>query len=185
MSYVNPKAWRYHGNVIDLGKPSETCQLCGQQDLRYHFEIVHRTNGNELWVGSECIKRFEIDVVQNGSVLSQKAAHRKVDRDRRAIEKQARTRSVINSLLQLAAVDPDFKIDDFIRYYSDRGAFTPKQMSFLQWRFSEKGINHNQSHFKVSLRRDREQDQIKRMEDWKRQKLAPYLSASQRRRWLG
>src|SRR3546814_13751215 len=37
-----------------------TCELCGQQELRYHFEIENDETAGSLLVGSECIKRFEI-----------------------------------------------------------------------------------------------------------------------------
>jgi hypothetical protein len=180
---VNPSLWGYHGNVIDLGEPCETCQLCSQPDLRYHFEIVHRDTDEGMWIGSECIKKFNIGVIRDGQLLGRRAAKQAVDQDRRAIEKQARTRSVLNSLVQLAAADPDFEIDSFIRYYADRGAFTPNQMGVLQWRLAAKVIQHNARHFTVSLRRGREQHQIEKMEDWKRDKLDPYLSPAQKKRW--
>lgn len=183
--WISHRDWRYHGNVKDLGEPIETCQLCGQIDLRYHFEIVHRTSDDSMWVGSECIKKFDIDVVMDGHVLAGRAAHQQVDRDRRAIEKQARTRSVINSLVRLTAADPEFTLlGELIGYYSTHEAFTPKQMAVLQWRFSKTDVEHNPRHFKVRLRRARDQNQIRRMEGWQRQKLAPYLSAAQRKRWL-
>lgn len=48
--------WKYTGHMVDHGTPSETCELCGMTNLRYHFEI--RKDRDTKMVGSECIKRF-------------------------------------------------------------------------------------------------------------------------------
>lgn len=176
------REWVYEGNVEDLEAPVETCQLCGQQGLRYQFEIVNRHNGNTLLIGSECIKRFSIDVLDaRGGVLLGREAHRKVDADRRDLERQARTRSVLNSLVALACADDEFDLDNFIAYYERREAFTPAQMGLLQWRFEAMDVAHEPRHFRVSLRRGREQDQLRGMPAWKVRKLWPYLSPEQRR----
>ncbi len=33
--------WAFTENTVDHETPIETCELCGQQDLRYHFEIAN------------------------------------------------------------------------------------------------------------------------------------------------
>lgn len=175
------REWVYEGNVEDLEAPVETCQLCGQMGLRYQFEIVNRLNGNKLLIGSECIKRFAIEVLDaHGGVLVGRDANLKVDADRRDLVRQARTRSVLNSLVALACADDAFDLEDFIAYYDRREAFTPKQMALLQWRFEVRCVAHEPQHFRVSLRRGREQAQLLEMPSWKVRKLWPYLSASQR-----
>ena len=176
------REWVYEGNVVDLEAPVESCQLCEHPGIRYQFEIVNRHNGHTLQIGSECIKRFSIEVLDaRGGVLAGRAAHRKVDAGRRAMEQQARTRSVLNSLVALAVADDEFELDNFIAYYERRGAFTPAQMALLQWRFARHQVEHKPADFKVSLRRHREQEQLRRMPDWKVRRLWPYLSAEQRR----
>lgn len=49
--------WFYTGRFFDLEATDGTCELCGQQDLRYHFEIENPGTTSSLLVGSECIKR--------------------------------------------------------------------------------------------------------------------------------
>jgi len=177
------REWVYEGNVEDLEAPVETCELCEHPGIRYQFEIVNRHNGNTLQIGSECIKRFSIEVLDaRGGVLVGRAAHRKVDADRRTMEQRARTRSVLNSLVALAAADDEFELDNFIAYYQRREAFTPAQMGLLQWRFAAHGVEHRPADFKVSLRRNREQSQLLAMPEWKVRRLWPYLSAEQRSR---
>jgi hypothetical protein len=46
--------------------------------------------------------------------------------DKRKLIADAKTHSVINSLVVLAARDKEFDINSFIAYYRERGAFTPK-----------------------------------------------------------
>ncbi len=43
--------WSFTENTVDHESPIETCELCGQQDLRYHFEIANQYTDATLWVG--------------------------------------------------------------------------------------------------------------------------------------
>ena len=180
------REWVYERNVVVLESPSEVCQLCDHPGIRYQFEIVNHETGHSLYIGSECIKRFAIGVrSDNGSIVTGEAASRSVDADRRRMEQEARDRSVLNSLVELAAVDDEFDLEDFIVYYQRRGVFTPNQVALLQWRFQRCGVSHEPACFKVSLRRHREQEQLRRMPPWKVKRLWPYLSAEQRSRCEG
>jgi hypothetical protein len=40
--------WSFTENTVDHASPIETC---GQQDLRYHFEIANQYTDATLWVG--------------------------------------------------------------------------------------------------------------------------------------
>lgn len=173
--------WGYFGNFHDNDISSAECQLCGQQHIRYEFEIVNRHNDNNLLVGSECITKFGITVFDEyGNKITGKSARARVTGDRRKLVANAQTQSVINSLLALASKDADFKIHDFIRYYQERGAFTPRQLSLLMWRLKAQRVPHNKAHFKLTIKRDREKHDLLRLEDFKLQQIAPCLSASQR-----
>lgn len=48
--------WAYTGKHLDYGVACETCRLCDNKGLRYHFEIQNRHNGNVLLIGSTCIR---------------------------------------------------------------------------------------------------------------------------------
>ena len=54
---------------------------------------------------------------------------------------------MITALVALSQADPEFRILSFIDYLQDRGAFTPKQLVTLLWRFEECG---SQSMFATS-----------------------------------
>lgn len=174
--------WLYTGDMYDYEEPIETCQLCDHPDLRYHFEVANRFTGHRLLVGSECITRFGILAVgEDGAILSAEATARKVKRDRARLVTEGKKRSVIQSLVQLAAKEKEFDIESFIADLQDRGAFTPKQLSLLVWRLREHGIPHNKAHFKMTIRRAREKDQLLGMADWQVRQLWPCMSAGQRR----
>ena len=176
--------WVYERNVVVLESPREVCQLCDHPRLRYQFEIFNQYTGHSLYIGSECIKRFAIGVrSEGGAVITGEAADRSVDADRRRMEQEARDRSVLNSLVELAATDDEFDLEGLVAYYQRRGVFTPSQMALLQWRFQRCGVAHEPACFKVSLRRHREQEQLRRMPGWKVRRLWAYLS-SQQRQWV-
>jgi hypothetical protein len=178
------KEWYYTGNCNDLGGPCETCKLCGHPDIRYQFEIRNRDTSQELLIGSECITRFDISAVdESGELLDTDATTAKVQKDRRKLITDAQRRRVINTLVQLAAAESEagseFAINNFIGYYQDRDAFTPKQLSFLVWRLGFHNIEYRKTDFKMIIRRKREKDQLKELERWKVQKMWPCMSDTQ------
>lgn len=175
------REWRYTGNYNDLEAPEEDCELCDHPEIRYQFEIQNLHTGSRLLVGSECINRFGISATgEDGETLDAEASRRKVGRDRSQLIEEARKRRVVTALVALAHVDGEFKIESFIDYLHTRGAFTPKQLSILQWRLSKFGVAHNIADFKLTIRRNREKDQLLALEDWKLQLLWPALSPTQR-----
>lgn len=90
--------WQTNGTIVDYLEGADegdfddrtnlpACELCDHPELRYHFGITNKLNGNELLVGSRCILRFEgIGVVDasTGQVFTgderRKALQREKDR---------------------------------------------------------------------------------------------------------
>jgi len=62
----------------------------------------------------------------------------------------------------------------------DRDAFTPNQLALLFWRLDQHEIEYSPRDFKIVIRRDREKNQLRQMEDWKIKKLWASMSTSQR-----
>jgi hypothetical protein len=54
--------WHFTGNAVDHEEPCKTCELCGQEGLRYHFEIANAYTDHTLQVGSHCILQFNLAV---------------------------------------------------------------------------------------------------------------------------
>jgi hypothetical protein len=173
--------WEYRGRVYDNKLGLGECQLCGQRNIRYEFEIVNEKNRNVLLVGSECITRFGgIRVYdRDGKQLSVPRAKASVHSDKRRLVADSRTKSVLNALVELASKDEEFEIVKFIDYYRMRGAFTPNQLGLVLWRLNKFGIGFERNHFKLTIKRDREKQQLLDMPDWKLRALKECLSPTQ------
>ncbi|TXL61101.1 hypothetical protein FHP05_13530 [Cerasibacillus terrae] len=173
--------WVYVGNMFDVEVPDETCELCDQQNIRYQFEIVNNQNSNSLLIGSECINRFNISVIDDsGSTLSTEDARKKVSKDRSRLVTKAKEKSVLNTLVTLATKDQEFNIESFIEYFKERRAFTPNQLALLIWRLEKERIDFKRSHFKITIRRNREKYQLLKLEEWKLRRIWDCLSNSQK-----
>lgn len=176
------REWRYTGNCYDLEEPVEICQLCDHPDIRYQFDIRNLFTGKSLLVGSECINRFGIAATdEEGRTLDAAESRSRVGRDRRKLIDDARKRRVINALVVLANTDEELQISNFIEYLQERGAFTPKQLSLLLWRFDTHRIPHDVKDFKISIRRNREKAQLREMKQRQIKRIWPCLSPSQRK----
>jgi|SRR5579859_1216606 len=175
------KEWRYTGEFFDLEAPAADCELCDHPDIRYQFEIQNLHTGGSLLIGSECINRFGIAATdEEGRTLDAAATQKKVSRDRRKLVDDGRKRSVVKSLVALANLDTQFDILNFVDYLQDRGAFTPKQLATLFWRFGRHQVPFKPQDFKLTIRRNREKAQLAQMEDWQLRQIVPALSKPQR-----
>ncbi len=83
-------------------------------------------------------------------------------------------------LSELADVDTDFNFGSMLDQWQRRRYLTPKQMTLVQWRLKIHGIDHKPSEFRVSTRRQKEVDAVLEMDEWKRERLLPYLSEQQK-----
>lgn len=172
--------WEYRGVVYDPMYADEQCQICGHQDIRYQFEIINIFNSHTLLIGSECIKKFNIPVVNDsGNILSDKQAIKKVDKDRRNVILNAKTKSVLNSLIDLSRIEQKFDIENFIKYYKERGAFTPLQLVLVIQLMDKNKILYNKSYFKTIITRNREKEQLINLGEWKLKIILPCLTKAQ------
>ncbi len=79
-SIDNYSDWVFTETVQDRGTARACCTLCGQRNLRYIFEVRSRRNGHRMWVGSSCILKFGLSVMQDGQTLSVDEARAKLRR---------------------------------------------------------------------------------------------------------
>lgn len=173
--------WVYQGNMYDVEIAEETCELCDQPHIRYQFEIINTINSNTLQIGSECINRFKIGVLDDKGVqLSAENAKKKVNKDRNKLVTEAKVKSMINSLVSLSRVDNEFDIESFIKYYKENGAFTPKQLSTLIWRLEKYNVHHIKSHFKLTIKKNKDKEQLLNLAAFKVKQIWECLSNSQK-----
>jgi hypothetical protein len=177
------KEWAYTGRFFDLEASDGTCELCGQQELRYHFEIENHGTAASLLVGSECIKRFEIaGIDEQGRRLDARDTGKLLDRHRRGLVEDARKQRVMTALLKLGHKAPDFDAQNFIAFVDDKGAFTPNQVAMIFWRLASAGVEYRATDWKVRLRRDSDLGQLRTMKPAAFKRVMATLTAPQRRR---
>lgn len=141
------REWHFTGATVDHEVPEETCRLCGQERLRYHFEIQNDLTGHRLDVGSECILKFEVAVFEQGREL-------RPDEARAALAermRQMRLDSCLRSLERLAKAEANDILANALSYYMMHKALTPKFANVVFWRLQANRIDHDPSFFKVRL----------------------------------
>lgn len=158
--------WEYHGLYIAENKEEYiNCDLCGKSGLKYQFEIIHKATGETKHVGSECINKYEVTIIDiDGTELSGKALSDKLKIDKNKLIKKKEIDYVVSCLLNLLSKNDEFFtkdiLDNFISYYLERGAFTPKQYYLIISKFKYYNIIYKPSLFKMIIKRKREQNQL-------------------------
>jgi hypothetical protein len=168
--------WSFTEQTIDHEQPIETCQLCEQEALRYHFEIRNALTQRVLWVGSQCILKFGVSVFENGRRLSESDTKKKLDR----LMQQMRLESCVRALENLAATETNPILSSALDYYKRNKYLSPKYAFVVLWRLQSNNIDHSPSFFKVNLKRDKYQQDLRTMRLGHVHVIWPALSSSQR-----
>lgn len=168
--------WRFTGQTHDHERPIETCHLCGQEGLRYHFEIRNDYTHRSLEVGSHCILQFNVAVYENGQRLTPAGAKRRLDK----LMQKMRLDSCVRALERLAQSERNDILTGALEYYRTNKKLTPKQAFVVFWRLRQNHIDHDPSFFNVTLRKKRYMHDLASMETSKVQFFWKALTASQR-----
>lgn len=168
--------WSFTENTEDHEQPIETCQLCEQEALRYHFEIRNSLTKRTLWVGSQCILKFGLSVFESGRRLSDSEAKKKLDR----LMQQMRLESCIRALEKLAQAENNEILSNALVYYQKNKFLSPKYAFVVLWRLQRNGIDHSPSFFKVNLKREKYQQDLQNMKLSHVHTIWPALSSTQR-----
>jgi len=155
------KEWFFTENTKDHENIIEDCQLCNQEQLRYHFEIKNKFTEKILQVGSSCILKFNVTVYdEKHSVLNKKDSKKKLEK----LLKKMRLESCIKSLEKLAIIENNNILKNALEYYSKNKYLTPKFAFVVFWKLKEKNIDHTPSFFKISLKRNKFKEDLKSMD---------------------
>lgn len=155
------RQWAYTGNFRDHGKPLAVCEMCGNSRLRYHYLVAHRTTGEAIWVGSQCVLNFELG--------EDAQKHRqKIQRDARQAHHeqihQDRVQSLIEQLqaaYQKAGQSEQRKIRWMVGKFQRRGAFPPRDAAWLLQVLLVCGVQPEVENFPISLRTKREKAELR------------------------
>ena len=170
--------WSFTDNTVDHEQPIETCELCGQQDLRYHFEIANHYTDATLWVGSHCILQFDVAVMEKGRRLSPAEAKRHLTK----LTQQMQLESCIRTLEQLAAKENNPILSGALDYYRKNKKLTPKYAAVVFWKLQAFNIDHHPSFFQIELRRAQHIDDLRQMPTARVHRFWSALTTAQRRK---
>jgi hypothetical protein len=168
--------WVFAEETIDHEECVEICQLCEQEDLRYHFLIENELNGNQLWVGSQCILRFDVGVFEQGRKLSPKDAKKKLNR----IYQRMRFEVCIKAIERVVAKENNEILTNAWAYYRKNGYLTPRYAFVVLWRLQEHKIDHSPTFFKITLKTARQKANLAEMALSRVHLIWPALTSGQR-----
>ncbi len=171
------KEWYFTENIEDHEVSNEDCELCNQEQLRYHFEIKNRHTYQHLWVGSSCILKFQVQVFNNGILLDAKGSKKKLNE----LKQKMRLDSCINTLKILASSEINNILSNALEFYLKNKYLTPKFAFVVFWRLSSNKIDHCPSFFKVSLKKDKYKSDLREMQQDRVHLIWPALNSSQRK----
>lgn len=176
------KEWSFTGNIIDHEEPIEICELCEKDDLRYEFEISNAL-GNTLWVGSKCIDKFDITVIDEfgDEVTGNKNTY---------LLKQAKKQHVKNVFENLRESRPGGKLQGFNKIELDKycidkyfleDKLDPKMLNYLFIRLDEESISYDKKFFSISLRSDENKEKLLALIPTQFERIKKALTVQQRK----
>ena len=182
------KEWIYTWNIADAWKNSySNCEVCWTQ-IRYMFEIENILNKNKLFTWCECIKNFDISVLDSlWNRLNKDETKVKLNSDKNNYIKEANKLDVINTLTKLSNISEDemFDFKKFIWYYSEHDYFSPRQILCIELNLNKYKLCYNPQSFKIWLKKKKDIDNFKSLPWWQKQKIKPFLTKKQiSRYWI-
>ncbi len=176
-----PKAfeeWYFAGDTIDHEEAVEDCQLCDHEQLRYHFKIANEYTNKTLWVGSQCILKFQVTVYDDyGRTLNEKESKKKLNK---LLEKM-RIDSCIKALDIVAKKTNSKILISALNYYKNNKFLTPKFAFVVFWQLQKNRIDHSPSFFKISLKKQMYKDDLEEMQTERVHFFWKALTSSQRK----
>jgi hypothetical protein len=170
------KEWAFTENTEDHEDAIEVCQLCEHEDLRYHFEIKNEFTNKTLWVGSQCILKFNLSVFENAQRLTPQEAKKKLER----LTQQMRQESCFNALRCLAQKEDNQILSNALQFYEKNKYLTPKFAFVVLWRLDHLKIDHSASFFKVNLKKAKYKNDLQDMESSHLKMIWPALTFAQK-----
>lgn len=177
------KEWSFAGKTVDHGKPCENCQICSQKDLRYHFYIENKKNGNVLKVGSSCILKFSIPVYEDGKLLTLAETKKALNEHKKKMHHKACVRSIEKLIPSIENEKLKGIVKNALKYYRKNKILTPRFAHLLIWQLKSNKVHHNPKYFKIKLNSDLCKDGLRDLikEDYKVKLIWPSLTSSQKK----
>lgn len=156
---VAVREWEFTGDIHEYPECDAKCELCEHKGLRYHFQIGNAI-GSRMNVGSECIKKFDIQVNDahgkaiTGDVVRYLHGLVRDKRRKEAMQQLLSTRSTKDMhgysrkeldedcyvSLIIEGIKPDAKMVNylFLRFEEEKIPFEPKDFSVSSKTYEDK-----------------------------------------------
>lgn len=174
--------WVYKG-LEDNQYCEAECELCNHEEIRYEYTIVNSLNNNLMVVGSECIKKFTDDFKTDfydtdGNLVNEK---------RLTKDKKEYLKKVLNEALDRRLKNSNNRfLKSIAEQIKSDGKLTPNQLKSLYSFYptlDEMGKHAFKSVITVSLRKEREQEQIAKLSQIDLDFVSQFMTAQQRKRF--
>lgn len=178
--------WKYTNTCVVT--EDAVCELCGQPDLYYHFEIKNILKDNQLWIGSECIKRFSAEDTKSiqfmdnygNRITDERLIIKIVNKEMVNLKKDKKVKEVLELLSNTFNKTQETHLNYLFDEYSNKEYFTPLQMLWLDNYFSENNIEVNPFIFNVNLSNRFYLDQVFKRSYDSISRLEKYLTRDQK-----
>ncbi|RZT96005.1 hypothetical protein EV201_0634 [Ancylomarina subtilis] len=187
---IAKKEWSVTGIIIDYFTDFDNnedlmgrCELCGKESLRWHYEIENTKNGDRMYVGSKCIKQFDIPYYdEQGCELSGDEKDKRLAALLANKKRNIENDEVIHNLRGLYRKDKKYReyIKSAAEYYKAKNGFKALQLATIFWRFTEHQIDVDKKKYKVRIKSNEEKSQIREIPAWRLQNIIPSLNPKQR-----
>jgi len=182
------KEWYFNDEVIDNNEyldanlPKPSCELCEREDLRWQFVIINTNNGNQLEVGSSCIKQFDVVLIdKNGNKIYGKERNSKINKLITLQRINSSNKITFQVLSELCKANKSLEQNKlFIECWTElkvNGTIEPKMGLFLIKNFIENGIDHANLDLRIDLQKRKCDEQIKKMPKNAYMQIRPYINS--------
>lgn len=180
---MQKEQWAYTGECFISENNSGTCDLCGQQNLKYIFQIENVEKTKYMSVGSECI----LDFMNSGYMKKETGNGEQVfmllqQHKREKIEEEKR-KQLFQSIDCIHSFDESFKPDHYYALYYNQGGFTPNQAVYILEQIQHYHIPYQTSSFTILLRKKEHQEELMRLSFYYLELLWMTLSSEQQKKF--
>lgn len=176
--------WEWTGDCEDYEQCIEQCQLCEQDDLRYHYTIENRHTKQQLLIGSSCIEKFDITVRDaNGNEITEnKAAYldKFMKQQRREKSMASLANAPANKMKEFQKGKRRYELDNYCAKRVANGMMDARMLNYLFIRFEEESIAFDARSFSIDIRSGEGKNKLLRLDKDQYERVKKALSVSQR-----
>lgn len=175
---LNPTAFSLTPKMKDCGHKPFKCALCDKTSRFAFYGVSRKSDSNvNVLVGVDCAKRLHNPMadslrVESGIWISD---------NKSALINKAKRNRLVSVLIGLSKKEPAIGFERMIDDAKSGRPISPAQASLIMGLSQKYDISISTDLIKVSLRRVKERDQVRSMDEWKVVRLLNCLSPRQSR----